>query len=249
MDKSENAIELKHVKKTFGNYTVLKDINLEVKKGETVVTLGKSGTGKSVALKCIVGLIQPDSGDVLVLGKNIPKLNYEELQYMRRKIGFVFQSGALYDSMSVRENLEFPLKRNTTLNQGDINTKVEEVLNDVGLTKAIDKMPSELSGGMRKRIGVARTIIMNPEVMLWDEPTTGLDPETTRDISRLIVKMQQKYRVSSIVVTHDMICARIVANSIVVLKEGTYTERGTYEELERSNDKFVRSFFEEVNNN
>ncbi|KXK56730.1 MAG: ABC transport system ATP-binding protein [Chlorobi bacterium OLB5] len=249
MDNNLNAIELIHVKKTFGKNAILKDLNLTVKKGETVVTLGKSGTGKSVTLKCIVGLIKPDSGDVMVLGKNIPQLSYEELQYMRKKTGFVFQSGALYDSMSVRENLEFPLKRNTTLNQGEINSKVEEVLNDVGLIESVDKMPSELSGGMRKRIGVARTIIMNPEVMLWDEPTTGLDPETTREISRLIVKMQQKYRVSSIVVTHDMICAKIVANSIVVLKEGTYTERGSYEELERSDDKFIRSFFEEVNNN
>ncbi len=242
-----NAIELVHVKKTFGKAEILKDIDLVVKQGETVVTLGKSGTGKSVTLKCIVGLIKPDSGKVLVLGKNIPDLSYEELQYIRRKIGFVFQSGALYDSMSVRENLEFPLIRNTTLSRQDINQKVEEVLNDVGLINAIDKMPSELSGGMRKRIGVARTIIMNPEIMLWDEPTTGLDPETTRDISHLIVRMQQKYKVSSIVVTHDMICAKIVANSIVVLKEGTYTERGTYEQLERSSDNFVRSFFEEVN--
>ena len=242
-----NAIELVHVKKTFGKAEILKDIDLVVKQGETVVTLGKSGTGKSVTLKCIVGLIKPDSGKVLVLGKNIPDLSYEELQYIRRKIGFVFQSRALYDSMSVRENLEFPLIRNTTLSRQDINQKVEEVLNDVGLINAIDKMPSELSGGMRKRIGVARTIIMNPEIMLWDEPTTGLDPETTRDISHLIVRMQQKYKVSSIVVTHDMICAKIVANSIVVLKEGTYTERGTYEQLERSSDNFVRSFFEEVN--
>lgn len=249
MDKFENAIELIHVKKTFGKAAILKDINLTVKKGETIVTLGKSGTGKSVTLKCIVGLIKPDSGELMVLGKNIPQLTYDELQYMRKKIGFVFQSGALYDSMSVRENLEFPLKRNTTLDQNEINIKVEEVLNDVGLIESIDKMPSELSGGMRKRIGVARTIIMNPEIMLWDEPTTGLDPETTRDISRLIVKMQQKYKVSSIVVTHDMICAKIVANNIVVLKEGMYTERGTYEELERSSDTFVRSFFEEVNNN
>lgn len=242
-----NAIELVHVKKTFGKAQILKDIDLVVKQGETVVTLGKSGTGKSVTLKCIVGLIKPDSGKVLVLGKNIPELSYEELQYIRRKIGFVFQSGALYDSMSVRENLEFPLVRNTTLSKQDIDSKVKEVLNDVGLINAIDKMPSELSGGMRKRIGVARTIIMNPEIMLWDEPTTGLDPETTRDISHLIVRMQQKYKVSSIVVTHDMICAKIVANSIVVLKEGTYTERGTYEQLENSNDNFVRSFFEEVN--
>lgn len=245
--ENTNAIELIHLKKSFGNTEILKDINLIVKKGETVVTLGKSGTGKSVTLKCIVGLIYPDSGKVIVLGKNIPDLNYDELQQIRKKIGFVFQSGALYDSMSVRENLSFPLIRNTKLTQNEINYKVNEVLNDVGLIDAIDKMPSELSGGMRKRIGVARTIIMNPQIMLWDEPTTGLDPETTREISNLIVKMQQKYNVSSIVVTHDMICAKIVANSIVVLKEGIYTEKGTYDELQKSNDDFVKSFFKDAN--
>ncbi|HMT11668.1 MAG TPA: ATP-binding cassette domain-containing protein [Ignavibacteria bacterium] len=245
-DSGEIVVDIEHLKKSFGKSEILKDINLKIKRGETIVTLGKSGTGKSVTLKCIVGLITPDSGKVKVLGKNIPDLSYEALQYMRKKIGFVFQSGALYDSMSVRENLQFPLMRNTDLKKEEIDKKVEEVLKDVGLSQAIDKMPSELSGGMRKRIGVARTIIMNPEIMLWDEPTTGLDPETTRDISHLIVRMQRKYKVSSIVVTHDMICAKIVANRIVVLKDGTYTESGTYDELESSEDEFVRSFFEEV---
>lgn len=248
MDSSEIVIDIEHLRKSFGKSEILKDINLKINRGETIVTLGKSGTGKSVTLKCIVGLVIPDSGKVSVLGKNIPELSYEELQYLRKKIGFVFQSGALYDSMSVRQNLEFPLMRNTDLSQTEINIKVEEVLSDVGLSQAIDKMPSELSGGMKKRIGVARTIIMNPEIMLWDEPTTGLDPETTRDISHLIVRMQRKYKVSSIVVTHDMICAKIVSNRIVVLKDGTYTESGTYDELETSNDEFVRSFFEEVKN-
>ncbi|MCC6866610.1 MAG: ATP-binding cassette domain-containing protein [Ignavibacteria bacterium] len=242
-------INIENLKKSFGSTVILKDINLQLKKGETVVTLGKSGTGKSVTLKCIVGLISPDSGTLRILGKNIPELNYEQLLYIRKKIGFVFQSGALYDSMSVRENLMFPLIRNTDMNKNEIESKVEEVLNDVGLLDAINKMPSELSGGMKKRIGVARTIIMNPEIMLWDEPTTGLDPETTRDISHLIVRMQRKYNVTSIVVTHDMICAKIVANRIVVLKEGKYTESGTYDELEKSTDNFVRSFFEDVNNN
>ena len=246
IDKGEIVVDIEHLKKSFGKSEILKDINLKIKKGETIVTLGKSGTGKSVTLKCIVGLIAPDSGKVKVLGKNIPDLSYEALQYMRKKIGFVFQSGALYDSMSVRQNLEFPLMRNTDLSKEEIDKKVEEVLKDVGLSQAIDKMPSELSGGMRKRIGVARTIIMNPEIMLWDEPTTGLDPETTRDISHLIVRMQRKYKVSSIVVTHDMICAKIVANKIVVLNDGKYTESGTYDELEQSKDEFVRTFFEEV---
>ncbi|HJY64708.1 MAG TPA: ATP-binding cassette domain-containing protein [Ignavibacteria bacterium] len=240
---SEIVIVLEHVKKSFGKNEILKDISLRVKKGETVVTLGKSGTGKSVTLKCIVGLVIPDAGKVRVLGKDIPSLTYNELQDIRKKIGFVFQSGALYDSMSVRQNIEFPLVRNSDLSKSEINSRIEEVLNDVGLAEAVDKMPSELSGGMRKRIGVARTISVNPEIMLWDEPTTGLDPETTRDISNLIVNMQKKYGVSSIVVTHDMICAKIVADKIAVLHDGIYSKLGTFDELEKSDDEFVKSFF------
>ncbi len=237
------VINIQHLKKSFGNNVILKDINLFVNKGETVVTLGKSGTGKSVTLKCIVGLIKPDSGNINVLGKEIPELTYNELQDIRKKIGFVFQGGALYDSMTVRQNLEFPLVRHFKLTREEINKKVEEVLSDVGLTESIDKWPSELSGGMRKRVGVARTIILNPEIMLWDEPTTGLDPETTRDISYLIRKMQDKYKASSIVVTHDMICAKIVADRIAVLKDGEYIISDTYENLEKSEDKFVKAFF------
>ncbi|NOS83678.1 MAG: ATP-binding cassette domain-containing protein [Ignavibacteria bacterium] len=244
MDNSEIVIDIEHLKKSFGKTEILKDINLQVERGETVVTLGKSGTGKSVTLKCIVGLIYPDSGKVNVLGKDIPELTYEELQYIRKKIGFVFQSAALYDSMSVRENIEFPLDRNSDLDKNGITKRVEEVLSDVGLSDSIDKMPSELSGGMRKRLGVARTIALKPEIMLWDEPTTGLDPATAREISNLIVDMQKKYKVSSIVVTHDMICAKIVADRIVVLKDGTYANSGTYDELVKSDDEFVRSFFE-----
>lgn len=244
MDNSEIVIDIEHLKKSFGKTEILKDINLQVERGETIVTLGKSGTGKSVMLKCIVGLIYPDSGKVKVLGKDIPELKYEELQYIRKKIGFVFQSAALYDSMSVRENIEFPLDRNSDLDKDGITKRVEEVLKDVGLSDSIDKMPSELSGGMRKRLGVARTIALKPEIMLWDEPTTGLDPATAREISNLIVDMQKKYKVSSIVVTHDMICAKIVGDRIVVLKDGTYSNSGTYDELEKSEDEFVRSFFE-----
>lgn len=232
-----------HIKKSFGSAEILKDINLQVEKGETVVTLGKSGTGKSVTLKCIVGLIQPDSGTVTVLGKNIFELTYEGLQYIRKKIGFVFQGGALYDSMSVRQNIEFPLERNSEFNKDEITKRVEEVLKDVGLSDSIDKMPSELSGGMRKRLGVARTIALNPEIMLWDEPTTGLDPATAREISNLIVDMQKKYKVSSIVVTHDMECAKIVADRIVILQDGEYRHSGTFDELKNSEDEFVSSFF------
>lgn len=244
MDKSEIVIYIEHLEKSFGETAVLKDINLQVQKGETLVTLGKSGTGKSVTLKCIVKLMRPDSGIIKVLGKNIPELSYEELQHTRKKIGFVFQSGALYDSMSVRQNIEFPLVRNSDLKSDEITQRVEEVLKDVGLSHSIDKMPSELSGGMRKRLGVARTIALKPEIMLWDEPTTGLDPATAREISNLIVNMQQKYNVSSLVVTHDMECARIVADRILVLQDGKYTDSGTYNELQKSNDEFVRSFFQ-----
>lgn len=242
---NEIVISLNHVKKSFGSLEVLKDISLTVKKGESVVTLGKSGSGKSVALKCIVGLMLPDSGNINVLGKNIPELTYEGLQYIRKKLGFVFQGGALYDSMSVRQNIEFPLVRNTDLKHSEINERIERSLDDVGLLDAIDKMPSELSGGMRKRVGVARTISLSPQIMLWDEPTTGLDPETTREISNLIVEMKVKYKVTSIVVTHDMACAKIVADRIVVLENGSFTHSGTYEELQRSGDKFVSSFFSE----
>ncbi len=245
-EQGEKVINIKNLKKSFGKNEILKDINLTVNKGETVVTLGKSGTGKSVTLKCIAGLIKPDSGRINVLGKEIEELNYNELQEIRKKIGFVFQGGALYDSMTVRQNLEFPLVRHFKLSNDEVNKKVEDVLKDVGLSDSIDKWPSELSGGMRKRVGVARTIILNPEIMLWDEPTTGLDPETTRDISYLIRNMQEKYKVSSIVVTHDMICAKIVGDSISVLKDGEYIISGTYEDLEKSEDKFVKSFFNEV---
>jgi phospholipid/cholesterol/gamma-HCH transport system ATP-binding protein len=242
-DSNEIVISLSHVKKSFGPNEVLRDISLGVKKGESVVTLGKSGSGKSVTLKCIVGLILPDSGNIYVLGKNIPGLEYEELQYIRKKIGFVFQSGALYDSMSLRQNIEFPLVRNSNLKVEQLNERIEQSLEDVGLLDAIDKMPSELSGGMRKRAGVARTIALRPEIMLWDEPTTGLDPETTREISSLIVDMKTKYKVTSIVVTHDMACAKIVADRIVVLENGEFTQSGSYDELKRSDDSFVNSFF------
>lgn len=243
MDSSDIVIDIVHLSKAFGADKILIDINMQVEKGETVVTLGKSGTGKSVTLKCIVGLIRPDSGSVTVLGKNIFELSNEELQNIRKKIGFVFQGGALYDSMSVRANIEFPLERNSDFDKEKITARVEEVLKDVGLSDSIDKMPSELSGGMRKRLGVARTIALNPEIMLWDEPTTGLDPATAREISNLIVDMQKKYKVSSIVVTHDLECAKIVADRIVILQDGEYKHSGTFDELKSSDDEFVRSFF------
>jgi len=240
----ETVICLENLKKTLGGNEILKDVNLNIFKGETLIILGKSGSGKSVTLKCIVGLMMPDSGKVRVLRNNVPDLDYYELQELRRRVGFIFQSGALYDSMSVRENLEFPLVRHEQLSQDEVESRVREALSDVGLEDSIDKMPSDLSGGMRKRIGLARTLILKPEIMLYDEPTTGLDPATSREISNLILKMQSKFKVTSVIVTHDMECARLTANRIVVLKKGVFTAEGSFSELQKSDDEFVRGFFE-----
>jgi phospholipid/cholesterol/gamma-HCH transport system ATP-binding protein len=237
------VIHILNLRKSFDGNDVLKDINLNVSKGETLITLGKSGSGKSVLLKCIVRLIEPDGGSINVLGEDIISLSPSELMSIRRNIGFIFQSSALYDSMSVRENLKFPLVRHFKLSKTEIEERVIDVLENVGLKEAIDKMPSELSGGMRKRIGLARTLILRPEIMLYDEPTTGLDPATSREISSLIRQMQEKYNVTSIVVTHDMECVHITADRIVVLQDGTFTHSGTYQELQKSNDEFVSSFF------
>jgi phospholipid/cholesterol/gamma-HCH transport system ATP-binding protein len=228
INHNEVVINIEHLKKTFGSYEILKDINLKVYRGETLIILGKSGSGKSVTLQCIVGLMMPDSGKVIVLNEDVPELTDYELQDLRKKIGFIFQSGALYDSMSVRENLEFPLIRHENLTQDEIDNRVMEVLNDVGLEKSIDKMPSELSGGMRKRIGLARTLILKPEIMLYDEPSTGLDPATSREISNLILQMQEKFKVTSVVVTHDINCAKLTADRIIVLKHGVFTAEGSF---------------------
>lgn len=242
---NDKILILSKISKSFGSNTVLKEINLEINKGETVTILGKSGTGKSVILKCIIGLLYPDSGSVKVFGENITELNESELKDVRKKIGFLFQSGALYDSMTVRENLEFPLLRSGIhVDQKKMTEKVEEVLNSVGLIAAIDKMPSELSGGMRKRIALARTLILDPGIILYDEPTTGLDPVTSREISELVLKMQEKYKVTSVVVTHDMPCTKLVSNRIILLKDGILFKEGTFNELEKSDDEFVKGFFE-----
>lgn len=243
-DKSEIVIEISNLKKTLGENEVLKDVNINVIRGESLIILGKSGSGKSVTLKCIVGLMMPDSGKVNVLNSNVPDLDIDELQALRMKIGFIFQSGALYDSMSVRENLEFPLIRHEKLSDEDVESRIKEALSDVGLAESIDKMPSELSGGMRKRIGLARTLILKPEIMLYDEPTTGLDPATSKEISNLILKMQEKFKVTSVIVTHDMECAKLTADRIVVLKDGVFAAEGTFDELQKSDDEFVRGFFE-----
>jgi phospholipid/cholesterol/gamma-HCH transport system ATP-binding protein len=205
--------------------------------------LGKSGSGKSVTIKCMVGLIIPDAGSIQLLGESIENLNEKQFNGLRKKVGFLFQSGALYDSMSVRENLLFPLRLNHTISHAEKNDLVDEVLEGVSLQHAIDKMPSELSGGMRKRVGLARTLMLKPEIMLYDEPTTGLDPVTSREISELILEVQAKYKTTSIIITHDMDCAKLTANKVVILKEGYVLAEGTFDELLKSDDPFIQSFF------
>jgi len=241
---SETVIHIKGLKKSFGSNDVLKNINLDVKRGENVVILGKSGTGKSVTVQCIVGMLVPDGGEVTVFGDDVAALKERQLKELRMKIGFLFQGGALYDSMTVRENLEFPLTRVLKLkDQKEIDQQVKEVLENVGLSDAIDKMPSDLSGGMRKRVGLARTLVVKPEIMLYDEPTTGLDPITSREISELILQMQKKYKTTSIIITHDMECAGITADRVVIMDDGEYIAEGSFEELKKSKDELVRSFF------
>lgn len=245
--KEDIVIAIKGLKKSFGNKHVLKDINLELRKSENVVVLGRSGTGKSVTIQCIVGLLKQDEGSLKVLGNEVKDLSDSDLKSLRTKIGFLFQSGALYDSMTVRENLEFPLTRVLKLsNQQEIDKRVEEALEAVGLMDSIDKLPSDLSGGMRKRAGLARTIIINPEIMLYDEPTTGLDPITSREISELILNIQKKYKTSSIIITHDMECARIASDRVLVMDDGVYIAEGTFSELHKSKNKIVASFYNDI---
>src|SRR6201988_2548029 len=214
----ETVVEIEHLKKSFGTNQVLKDINLKIEQGQNMVVFGKSGSGKSVLIKCLVGLLEPDEGKVIILGKDIIELKNEELNNIRKKIGFLFQSAALYDSMTVRENLEFPLRELKSIKEEELDSMVKEALENVGLLEAIDKMPSELSGGMRKRVGLARTLILKPEIMLYDEPTTGLDPITSKEISKLILEVQKKYNTASIIITHDVECARITANRMIIIK-------------------------------
>jgi phospholipid/cholesterol/gamma-HCH transport system ATP-binding protein len=246
-DRNEKVIVIKGLKKSFGTKDVLKNINLEVKRGENVVVLGRSGQGKSVMIQCIVGLLMPDGGTLKVLGDEVAEMDDDKLKELRTKVGFLFQSGALYDSMTVKENLEFALTRVLKItDQGELDKRVQEVLEGVGLEDAGDKLPSDLSGGMRKRIGLARTLIVKPEIMLYDEPTTGLDPITSREISELILNMQKKYKTTSIIITHDMECARITADRVVIMDDGTYIAEGSFDELNKSKDALVKSFFRDV---
>jgi len=239
----EPVIELNDVWKGFAGKNVLSGINLRVSKGENVVILGKSGVGKSVTLKCIAGLMEQDKGSVKVLNEEVSSLNEKELKKLRCRMGYLFQGAALYDSMSVRENLEFPLRRVLRVTDDeDIKNRCEKTLDEVGLEAVIDKMPAELSGGMKKRLALARTLVVHPELMLYDEPTTGLDTITSREISSLIRKTQEQYKSTSLIITHDLLCAEIIADRVLVMKDGNYIAAGTFEEIKQSEDEFVRSF-------
>lgn len=236
---------IRHLFKSFGDNHVLIDFNLELKKGESVVVLGKSGSGKSVLIKCIIGLLLPDKGSIEMFEKNIPEIKNEELDKIRAKVGFLFQSNALYDSMTVRENLEFPLRRHwIKVSQDEVNKMVLQALEDVGLAHTINMMPAELSGGMRKRIALARTLILKPEIILYDEPTTGLDPITAKEIIELMMEIQEKYNTTSLIISHDMNCVRIASNRVVILVDGRCYVSGTYEQLKQNTDPKVKQFFE-----
>lgn len=244
-DPAGSVLSIRNLYKSFGENHVLIDFNLELARGENVVVLGKSGSGKSVLIKCIIGLLEPDNGSIRVFDEDIPDLDHIDLDKVRARVGFLFQSNALYDSMTVRENLEFPMRRHwIQVSQEDANRQVLEALEDVGLQHTIDMMPAELSGGMRKRIALARTLILKPEIILYDEPTTGLDPITGKEIIELIVEIQKKYRSSSLIISHDMTCVRMASDRIIMLIDGRCYAEGTFDELRISNDPKVKQFFE-----
>jgi len=243
-ESPKQVIEINNLRKGFGTEDVLIDVSLKLYNGENLVVLGKSGSGKSVLIQCIVRLLDPDEGTINVLGENVGELDHNRLGELRKKIGFLFQSGALYDSMTVKQNLEFPLRRiKKDFNQKEIDEKVKEALENVGLSDALNKMPSQLSGGMRKRISLARTLVVDPMIMLYDEPTTGLDPVTSDEISSLINEVQKKYKTSSIIITHDIECARTTANRIIMLLDGKVYQEGELEKFEKSTDPSIKSFF------
>ncbi len=246
-----SMVKIKDLHKSFDDLVVLDGVSLNVEIGQNMVVFGRSGTGKSVLLKCLMRLMIPDSGEIFIKDKNVLNLNRNELNELRKDIGFLFQGSALYDSMTVRENLEFPLVRNFNLQQDEINDRIHRVLEAVDLSDAVDKMPSELSGGMRKRIGLARSIITKPVLMLYDEPTTGLDPISSKEISTLIVDLQHAFKMTSIVVTHDVLCAKIIADCAIVLDGGHIVHEGTIKELLAAEDPFLKNFFsdEVIKNN
>ncbi len=244
INNKEVMISIRELYKTFGDNHVLQGINLDVYKGENVAVLGRSGTGKSVLIKIIAGLLKPDSGVVNVLGKEVDKLDNKELQELRLKIGFSFQSSALYDSMTVRENLAFPLVRNSrNMKPHEITEAIENVLDAVGLSQTIDQMPSELSGGQRKRVGIARTLILRPEIMLYDEPTSGLDPMTSIEINNLIKYVREKFNTTSIIITHDLTCAKTTGDRIAMILDGKFLNAGTFEEVFNTEDERIQGFY------
>lgn len=245
INKSNPVIEINNLRKSYGENHVLDGFNMKLFEGENLVVMGKSGCGKSVMIKCLIGLEEPDGGTIMVMGKNINDLKHEDLDELRTEIGFLFQGSALYDSMSVRENLEFPLRRHTKKFGflEDTTPLVVEALENVGLANAIDLMPNELSGGMKRRIALARTLILQPKIILYDEPTTGLDPITSKEIILLMMSIQKKYNTSSIIITHDVDCARVISNRMILLVDGINYKEGTFEELSVSSDEKVRAFF------
>ncbi len=245
METKKAVIRVEGLCKAFGDNVVLDHFDLTLYAGENLVVLGKSGSGKSVLIKCIIGLLHPDAGRIDVFGENVPDLNYTELDQMRARVGFLFQSNALYDSMTVRENLEFPLRRHWLKTpQQEVDERVHEVLQSVGLAHTTEMMPAELSGGMRKRIALARTLILKPAIILYDEPTTGLDPITGMEIIELIQQVQQEYHTASLVISHDLKLAKIAAERVIMLIDGKCYAQGTFNELQASTDPKVRAFFD-----
>lgn len=243
--QQEKVIQIQELYKGFGSNQVLKGFNLQLSKGENLAVLGKSGSGKSVLIKCIIGLMQQDEGEITVLGQSISALNQDELDHLRVKIGFLFQSNALYDSMTVRENLEFPLRRHwMEISNKETEDLVMESLENVGLAHTVDLMPVELSGGMRKRIALARTLILKPEIILYDEPTTGLDPITSKEISDLMNELQKKYNTSSIIISHDMNCIQRTADRMILLVDGIAYAEGSFDELKAKSDPVILPYFE-----
>ena len=244
IDQRELVISIHDVFKSFGDNHVLHEINLDVHRKENVVVLGRSGTGKSVLIKLISGLLTQDRGTITVLGEEIDQLNDKELQRIRLQIGFSFQGSALYDSMTVRENLAFPLVRNKkSLSKAEVTSEIESVLDDVGLLQTIDQMPSELSGGQRKRIGIARTLILRPQIMLYDEPTSGLDPITSEEINNLINLVRHKFDTTSIIITHDLTCAKSTGDRVAMMFDGTFIKQGTFEEVFETDDERIQNFY------
>jgi len=241
----ETVISIKDLYKSFGDNHVLYGVNLEVHNKENVVVLGRSGSGKSVLIKIICGLLKPDSGSVNVLGKEVELLNDRELQQLRLQIGFSFQNSALYDSMTVKENLDFPLSRHSKhLSRKERMLQIESVLDDVGLLQTMNQMPSELSGGQRKRIGIARTLILRPKIMLYDEPTSGLDPITSTEINNLINHVRHKFNTSSIIITHDLSCAKSTGDKVAMLFDGKFIKQGSFEEVFSSDDERIQNFYQ-----